>query len=273
LVVLPFAVLLLVLCTGKSSFIWLKRLAVQVAGGLLFFVGLRLLLADYYLGHISADMKFERSGEISNGRFDLWQQAWNHFIAAPWLGNGPGAFACFTWRDEASPHNLLLLLLSEWGAMVTLLVAAIALWVFVVMLRRLRSNLKGDPLALSLFASVVAIIGATQLQGMLIAPLGQMATVLIFGWAWGVFATKNFATLQSKAGSLSVLRIMHVTVTVALLALWVVMARYDLPLQKQLMTLPDGTIVLSYGPRYWADGHDHCPLWHQRKLSERSVGG
>jgi hypothetical protein len=280
LVVLPWALLVLFLCAGKSSLFWFKQLGVQLFGGVALFVLLRWLLSAFHVPYAGDVMKFMRPGAGTSGRFEHWLEAWQHFLLHPWLGNGPGAYACFTRGDVATPHNVSFMLLSEWGMLVTLLTGVIALWAFIVMARRLRAQSKDgeavEPerhaVMLSLGAAVVAIISAAQFQGILFSPLSQMAVILVFGWAWHAFSPQSFILLSTGGrgvGNVSfvkekTVRWLQCTLVIALLAIWLVMAKYDLALQKRLLILPDGTINLSYAPRYWAEGHSHCPAWHQR---------
>ncbi len=269
LIVVPWAILVVAICVGKKGFPWLRHLVMQLVGGVVLFGGLRWLLSDGASSPaLSKAMTMARSG--ASGRFTLWQEGWTYFLQHPWLGSGPGVFACLTPRPEAKPHNIALLLLSEWGVVVTLFVAAIALWAFVTMVKRLRQS--PNPIALSLFASVVALVTAMQGQGTLVSPLGQMAGILVFGWAWSEFAPQQFkqeTIVNGPSGAtgftLKTAKWRWFTGLLLALALggWLVMAKADLALQKDLLVSDNGIIRLSYGPRYWADGHDHCPLWHQ----------
>jgi hypothetical protein len=100
------------------------------------------------------------------------------------------------------------------------------------------------------------------MEGMIIAPLQQMLIVLIFGWSLHIFAPERFLSLEGER-----LRCFQgkylVTLAVFLsVMLWAV--KSDLTLQKTLLVSPDGIVNLSYGPRFWADGHDRCSDWHRR---------
>lgn len=262
LVALPFTLLVLGLSGGLKTSGWFRVLAAQFTGGVLVFLllrgGVAVILGTSLWGE--GGMSFARTS--TGGRLDLWADAWQHFVQHPWLGNGPGAFACFTSRLEATPHNLFFQLLSEWGVFMTLLCLGMALLVFVALVRHLRSERHTDPLHFSLFATLVTIVAACMMEGMIIGPLQQMFIVLVFGWALHAFAGESFAPLTGRA--LCRYQGKYVVVLAAFLAttLWGVKA--DLALQNKLLISPDGVINLSYGPRFWADGHDHCPTWHER---------
>lgn len=262
LVALPFALLVLGFVGGRETLGWFKILVSQFLGGVLVFLLLRGSVSLYLGTSLWAEgtMSFVRTS--SSGRLDLWADAWQYFLQNPWLGNGPGAFACFTGELVATPHNLFFQLLSEWGIFMTLLCFALALLMFVALVRHLRADSHNNPLQFSLFAILVITVTACMMEGMIIAPLQQMLIVLVFGWALHVFAQEKFIPLAGNTqyryqGKYIVVLIVFLAVT-----LWGV--KEDLALQNKLLVSPDGVINLSYGPRFWADGHDHCPAWHER---------
>jgi len=263
LVVFPFALLLLGVVGGRNTLGWFKVLAVQFVGGLLVFLflrgGIAVILGASLRGG-EGGMSFARAS--SSGRLDLWADAWRHFLQHPWLGNGPGEFACFTTELVATPHNLFFQLLSEWGVFMTLLCLVLALLMFVALVQRLRGVGHNSPLHFSLFATLVTTVAASMMEGMIIAPLQQMLVVLVFGWALHAFAQEKFTPLTGKA--LCRFQVKYVVVLAAFLSLTVWGVKADLALQKKLLISPEGVVNLSYGPRFWADGHDHCPEWHER---------
>jgi O-antigen ligase len=262
LIALPLALILMALVTRRNSLRWFKVLSVQFVGGVLVFIGLRFGNAWFL------DKPFWAEGGLSfvristGGRLDLWSDSWSHFLEHPWLGNGPGGFACFTTELVATPHNLFFQLLSEWGGLFTLLSVALALVIFFAMIEYLRSRFHSSPLHFSLFASLVAVIAASMVDGVIIGPLQQMVLVLVFGWALHAFSPEKFVV--TKSGDRSSLQIVSVVVLAVVLAVVLWGVEKDLQLQRQLLVSPDGTVNLSYGPRFWADGHDRCPDWHER---------
>lgn len=262
LIALPFALLVLRLVGGRNTLGWFKVLITHFAGGVLVFLLLRGAIA-WYLGTSfwgGGSMSFVRAS--SSGRIELWAEAWHHFLQHPWLGNGPGTFACFTTELVASPHNLFLLLLSEWGVFMTMLCFALALLIFAALVRHLRSGQHNDPLKFSLFTILIVTVVASMMEGMIMSPLQQMLIVLVFGWAMSVFSGQRFVPLTGRALDLN--RGVSVIFVAGFLAVTLWGVKSDLALQSELLISPDGSINLSYGPRFWADGHDHCNDWHER---------
>lgn len=265
LIALPFALLILGLVGGRGTLGWFKVLARQFAGGVVVFLLLKGGIAWYL------DISFGGGGSMNfarattSGRLDLWAEAWHRFLQHPWLGNGPGTFACFTDELVSSPHNLFFQLLSEWGIFMTVLCLALALLMFIALVQHLRSSRHQSPLKFSLLATLVAIVTASMMQGMIVAPLQQMVIVLVFGWTLHAFAQERFASVSGKTLSWYQGKYLVLLIAFMALALWGV--KSDLALQNELLVSPDGVINLSYGPRFWADGHDHCLNWHERYQS------
>lgn len=262
LIALPIPLIVLALIAGRDSLEWFKVLSVQFLGGVVVFIGLRLgnawiLGASFWA---EGGMSFARAS--TGGRLDLWHDAWIHFLEQPWFGNGPGAFACFTSELVATPHNLVFQLLSEWGIFFSSLSIALALFIFVSMVRGLRRVFRQSPLHFSLFTSVVAVVVASMVDGVIIGPLQQMVLVLIFGWTLHAFSAEKFTFLEASSGNWIQVPKFGLLVTFLAVVLWGV--DKDLQLQKELLVSPDGTVNLSYGPRFWADGHDRCSDWHER---------
>src|SRR5690554_6797451 len=261
LVAIPFALLLVWFVGGSETRPWFKLLARQLVGGVLFFLILRGGVAAF-LGSafgIGGTMSLARTS--SSGRLEIWADTWQHFLQQPWFGNGPGAFACLTSDLVATPHNLFFQLLSEWGIVMTLLCLSMALLMFGALVRRMRSG-GNNVVHFSLFATLVTTVAASMMEGMIIAPLQQMLIVLAFGWALHAFAHEKFTPVTGRAFHLYQGCYVAVLATFLAIILWGVKA--DLALQRQLLVSPEGVVNLSYGPRFWADGHDHCFDWHER---------
>lgn len=257
LVVLPFSFFVLWLVVGRESIGWFKVLFSQIAGGVMVFLALRGAIAWYLGGSFlgQGGMSFARSG--SSGRLDIWLSAWRLYLEHPWLGNGPGVFACKSDWLVSTPHNLFFQLLSEWGGLMALLSLVLALLIFYTLVKFLRRQEKVDLLELSLFATLTVVVSASMMEGMIIGPLQQMLIVLVFGWSLHVFAGDNFESLCAKAWVVHSLGRLAILGVVLVLVLWG--AKVDLMMQRDLLVSSEGVIKLTYGPRFWADGHDHCP--------------
>lgn len=262
LVAIPFALLVIWFVSGAQTRPWFRLLARQFVGGVLFFLVLRGGIAAFLGGAFGVGGTMSLARASSSGRLDIWTDAFRYFLQQPWFGNGPGAYACLTNELVASPHNLFFQLLSEWGILMTLLCLALAILMFVALVQGLRTGGRNSPVHFSLFATLVTVFVASLMEGMIIAPLQQMLIVLVFGWALHAFTRGSFIPLTG--GAMSRYQGKYVVILAALLAITLWGVKQDLTLQEQLLISPDGVVNLSYGPRFWADGHDHCPDWHER---------
>jgi len=263
LVALPFALIILAITARGQALGWFKVLGFQFLGGAFFYFALRGIVAfvlDESFWGGSGGMSFARSS--TSGRLDMWSDSWNQFLESPWFGQGPGAFACFTDGLAAGPHNLFFQLLAEWGGLVTFTSFVLAVVIFCGMVLQLKARETPDSLQLSLFVTLVTAVAASMMQGMINSPLQQMLIVLVFGWAWHVFSYTRFVSRSNN--SISNAQVLHFIGVVGFLSIVLWGTKKDLELQTELLVSPDGVVNLSYGPRFWADGHDHCPDWHER---------
>lgn len=261
LVVLPFSFFVLWLVVGRETIGWFRVLFSQIAGGVMVFLALRGAIAWYLGGSFwgQGGMSFARAG--SSGRLDIWLSAWRLYLEHPWLGNGPGAFACKSDWLVSTPHNLFFQLLSEWGGLMAVLCLVLALLMFYALVKYLRRQVKVDPLNYSLFSTLVVVVSASMMEGMIIGPLQQMLIVLVFGWSLHIFAGDRFQAVSANELMRHCFSRLAILGVISVCILWGVKA--DLSMQRDLLVSPEGVIKLTYGPRFWADGHDHCTGWHE----------
>lgn len=270
LIALPFALSILAFVARAKAVFWFRLVGLHFLGGIVVYLTIRgivsAVLQQPFWG-ASGGMSFARAS--TSGRFDLWYDSWIHFLESPWFGQGPGAFACFTDELVAGPHNLFFQLLAEWGLFVTLISFALAFLVFWGMVVRLRLLASPSAVHLSLFATLVTAVAGSMMQGMINSPLQQMLIVLVFGWAWHVFSSAKFYLREGLPFERS--QVIYTACLIAFLMTVLWGAKQDLDLQRELLISPDGTVNLSYGPRFWADGHDRCRDWHQRYYGEQTI--
>ncbi len=263
LIALPFALIVLAISARGQALGWFKIFGFQFLGGAFFYFALRgivaIVLEKPFWGG-GDGMSFARGS--TSGRLDMWHDSWNQFLESPWFGQGPGAFACFTDGLAAGPHNLFFQLLAEWGGLVTFTSFLLAVVIFWGMVSQLKGREAPDWLQLSLFVTLVTAVAASMMQGMINSPLQQMLIVLVFGWAWHRFGSTRFVSRSNS--SISNAQVIHFIGVVGFLSIVLWGTKKDLELQTELLVSPDGVVNLSYGPRFWADGHDHCPDWHER---------
>ncbi len=100
------------------------------------------------------------SGLSSNGRFQLWQLAWDQFLAHPVLGIGTGSFASVL-PPNFYPHNLVLETGAELGFF-----GLVPLTIFLVSSMRLLANARRDPDTRAQAVIVTALFAAALVNAM-----------------------------------------------------------------------------------------------------------
>ena len=123
------------------------------------------------------------------GRWPLWQQAVHLILAHPLLGAGPMHYSYYMNPIAAHPHNSLLLIASEWGIPVLVLVLVLFFWGLKSWIKRQDSRLRGNDriLSFALTASLIAASIHSLVSGILVMPLSQVMLCIIVGWMLGVY--------------------------------------------------------------------------------------
>ncbi len=188
----------------------------------------------------------------SSGRLYMWQYAYNAMRNNPWLGIGPGQFACKgPLRLAAHPHNFILQIGAEWGVLVGFIVFALFA-IFLIRLTKLKEKVSTTvtqhPVASLLATGVFAAQIYSLLSGVLIMPASQVAGILVFGWLVGLaFGVQNAQTERTRKHSTA-----FTTLTVLLAALVTVSAFGELGNRKHSnIVVPSGDSLF---PRFWQDG-------------------
>jgi O-antigen ligase len=96
-------------------------------------------------------------GVSSNGRFELWSEAWSAFVQHPLGGIGTGSFAG-TNPGELYPHNLLLEVAAELGLVGLLLVAGTLLYGVVALVQAWRGGEEARPAVALVSALLVSML-------------------------------------------------------------------------------------------------------------------
>jgi hypothetical protein len=78
--------------------------------------GLQLFLSNHNLSIYALDKFLRLSGNISNGRYDIWFTCFKGFLNSPIWGNGLDSFKYYT--GFIYPHNFLLQIMFEGGVLI-----------------------------------------------------------------------------------------------------------------------------------------------------------
>jgi O-antigen ligase len=118
----------------------------------------------------SGEWQQSNSGDMTNGRLDMWLWSIDAIMRKLWIGHGPYSFYFLAerfehqfWHDH--PHNLVIQSLIEWGAIGTTLLLGLLLALAIIGIKQLKSRAiakDGDFLAA---ASVVLMLTLGSLTG------------------------------------------------------------------------------------------------------------
>lgn len=171
--VAALVVLLMAGLGGRSKRYILWVLFCLLGGGVIY----SLLL--YFQAAGLGDGKLVHPNVFSDSlRFVLWSHAWEGFLSSPWFGHGPLSYALNRELHVTHPHNILLVLLYEYGVLTVALASVVALFL-VCRLWRERDRVESSFVALSGVAAVTAFLTHSMFSGGSMIP----ASVLVFSIA------------------------------------------------------------------------------------------
>lgn len=248
----------------RQALIWLKSVGVQLAGGLVLWFGLTVLIPWFLFGsldlrHVDAD---------SSGRMPLWHEAWEMSLVNFPFGMGPQSWLTHSILTDAyansksygHPHNMYLLWAAEYGWIsLTALAIAVAGIMKSLLVRSSAYVEKGrDATVMAGFtASVVAAGVHSGFSAVLMAPASMLTGFLVLT----LFLAMLEAPLQGDPQRLSVPTrpLARLSAGAALLAvltvgpLWMqeVWRYYQDNMEDRLTYTGQGSI---YSPRFWSHG-------------------
>lgn len=108
---------------------------------LMFAVSTLQNVSDIELGILTKTVILLERGDISNGRFDIWENAINCFLNTPILGAGIDGIAIWSNGTIAYPHNFILQLLVDGGILFGIFPIAISLiGLYNLVMRKVKNN-------------------------------------------------------------------------------------------------------------------------------------
>jgi O-antigen ligase len=120
------------------------------------------------------------------GRLPLWQEAVKLIIMHPFFGVGPLHYSYFPNPIAAHPHNSLLLIGSEWGIPVLILVLILFISGIRSWLRKFNHK-TATVVPIALTVSLIAASCYSLVSGVLVMPLSQVMLSLTVGWMLGIY--------------------------------------------------------------------------------------
>jgi len=247
-----FTAAAVMLFSSKAGQRWTLWQAGAAAVAALLYWGVFTKLTGYL--HIDViNSAGDRLTTTLSARDILWQQAWEMIKARPWLGYGPMGFADIPNPIAAHPHQAILQWASEWGVPSALLVCGLAAKglysTFTLIRAKAGSDEPADVLRIGLFASLVAALAQSMVDGIIVMPYSQLWLCLIVGWLIAIHPRREPQTASNPTATWAWLA----TALCAVLFLGYVVAR-DVPHleenEQQYMRDFGG----HFQPRFWLQG-------------------
>jgi O-antigen ligase len=138
------------------------------------------------------------SGLSSNGRSQLWSQAWHLFTAHPWLGIGTGSFAKFQPIVDY-PHNMLLESAVELGLLGLFLVVAFVVTSWLMLSRARRFLGAGETQT----AAVIALFTSALVNAMFSGDIPTNASLWLYAGLGVGLASRGWQADVRARGALS----------------------------------------------------------------------
>lgn len=208
------------------------------------------------LGGFPTQPETGRLSEFGSGgtRKLLWVGAFQKALEHPVFGVGPMHFAYVYNGIAAHPHNFWMQIASEWGVAVTLLVVAATIWLLrrgYVNAQRSHAAEESDlGLAAAVFAALVAWTIGIQLDGLMVVPLSQLASLIVLALAVALLRPA-VPVAEHWAGPWIVSTLILSAIATLSLLLFVPFGEASLREREWRTEQPAGALLL---PRFWQQG-------------------
>ncbi|HEX9390190.1 MAG TPA: O-antigen ligase family protein [Usitatibacteraceae bacterium] len=244
---------------------WMKFYAASLLIGVVLVVLLFVLLPDWLGATMSWENRLASTAASpgladSPGRLFLWAKALAMVRDSPLLGIGPMHFAYQFHNEGAHPHNLVLLLMAEWGPLAMLCFVGVLLGAYVRFgkfafdgARLSQANTKMQLTTEGLWAVLTIIAVYSLIDGLFVMPYSQILIVFFTAWAMALYRTGASAKVApSKAIAL---RISLVLVLLIALASIAVTGFPAIGKSREREEIYERSTKLDFlFPRFWAQG-------------------
>ncbi|WP_373092708.1 O-antigen ligase family protein [Zhongshania sp.] len=228
-----------------SKFFYLWVLGLVLLGGVLYWYAcidlpLRLGAEPYsYLARVLENH--------SGGRIEIWLFAVKGFISNPLFGIGAGHFVV-AHGDVGSPHNILMLVLFEWGLLPTLgFVWLLSVGVSCFKTANLRGVPRGFHVSAGIWTAASALI-YSMFSGNWLTPAAQIGFALVGGGLFRISKAETVSGFSVKAAP----RVKATDLMAALAVASSFVTFCDVAFNSDLISqASEGSWV----PRYWLNGN------------------
>lgn len=211
-----------------------------------------LVAVSFYMAvPVMAADGWQRDITSSSGRWELWQLAIQCFLNFFPFGAGGMAFAADGRAGVASPHNLILVLLAEWGFLfcVGLAIVLFQLWKRYWVGRRYSTDSVEIGVRIPVTIAAIAATVNTLFAGSHIAPFSALCLIL----AWGSYVAINFSTTDIRPRFLWVVPILFIALW--LHVAWLGYSLYQVSEGSRAACQEEQNMLY---PRFWIQGRLDC---------------
>lgn len=220
----------------------LARLLVMAALAAAIYIFLPVMATNDGLG-------WHRDISSSSGRLELWLLSWHNFIAEFPYGIGGMMFAADGRSDVAHPHNIIFIIMAEWGGLFLFGVLLAMLVVFCRAIKQRKERRMRMPVAMAAVAAGVNIM----FSGAQSAPFSAVCLVLV----WGGYMATVFPESQNQEDAVNVEGWTVLLLFIWLIICWMGYSLYGYSKETRLTCLQENGVVY---PRFWAQGRLDCGL-------------
>jgi O-antigen ligase len=162
-------------------------------------------LAGWGFKYLLFDLPFSGSGQAvlrtNNNRTFRWEGALEVWWKNPWFGIGPGHYGEIgPTQFVGHPHNYYLQILSEWGVIAFICIAALFFVAASFAWNKFKGTKPGTTNRLNFLVMSWAFVAAcchAFFSGVMHTPLSQMWLVLILAWFIGYYIRENFHMIKT----------------------------------------------------------------------------
>jgi O-antigen ligase len=179
----------------------------------------------------------------------LWQLSLQSIVSSPWLGIGPMQFAALDSYVGAHPHNWVLQIGAEWG----LFCLGLLLVGFFRLGQSVRRVTETDLGFVAVILAVAVSLALGLVDGNLVMPVSQTASVLVFGLLLGWLGSDMFARTQAWLSGLALALTAFVTVAAGAIVIGFAANTFQeqsAGVSRFRQTHPGAWLV----PRFWEQG-------------------
>ncbi len=212
--------------------------------------------------HASSMVKNVLATQSVFQRLVLWKHAIYLIFTHPLLGTGPMHFSYYRNPVASHPHNSLLLVASEWGLPVLILVLTLFIYGLISWLKKFNyktlsnAEISNRAVPIALTASLAVTSCHSLFSGILIMPMSQVMLSVVVGWILGVYYAGQKECVLKYRLTAEVIFSLFICFAMIAVILGIIPEVFFLrPLEiKWLLDHRIGNQLILFNPNFWSQG-------------------